>query len=92
MRSVLDCAPERVRVEFNLQVAVLVLGAGPTGLGTATRLQQHGFDDWLIVDQVRSELHSSLSVVAVGSVGAPFRRPTYLGDATVRRKVTHSSL
>jgi ribulose 1,5-bisphosphate synthetase/thiazole synthase len=35
-----------------LQVAVLVLGAGPTGLGTATRLQQHGFDDWLLVDKV----------------------------------------
>lgn len=36
----------------SLQVAVLVLGAGPTGLGTATRLQQHGFDDWRIVDKV----------------------------------------
>lgn len=35
-----------------VQVAVLVLGAGPTGLGTATRLQQHGFDDWMIVDKV----------------------------------------
>jgi cation diffusion facilitator CzcD-associated flavoprotein CzcO len=34
------------------QVSVLVLGAGPTGLGTATRLQQHGFEDWLIVDKV----------------------------------------
>jgi 2-polyprenyl-6-methoxyphenol hydroxylase-like FAD-dependent oxidoreductase len=31
---------------------VLVIGAGPTGLGAATRLHQHGSKDWLLVDQV----------------------------------------
>ena len=35
-----------------LQVGVLILGAGPTGLGAATRLQQHSYNDWLILDQV----------------------------------------
>lgn len=35
-----------------LQVDVLVIGAGPTGLGAATRLHQHGSKDWLLVDQV----------------------------------------
>lgn len=35
-----------------LQVGVLILGAGPTGLGAATRLNQHGHDDWMVVDQV----------------------------------------
>lgn len=31
-------------------VDVLVLGAGPTGLGAATRLHQHGRTNWLMVD------------------------------------------
>jgi len=31
-------------------VDILILGAGPTGLGAATRLQQHGKEDWLLVD------------------------------------------
>lgn len=31
---------------------MLVIGAGPTGLGAATRLHQHGKQDWLMVDQV----------------------------------------
>jgi 2-polyprenyl-6-methoxyphenol hydroxylase-like FAD-dependent oxidoreductase len=35
-----------------MQVAVLVVGAGPTGLGAATRLQQHGLKDWLLIDKV----------------------------------------
>lgn len=35
-----------------LQVGVLIVGAGPTGLGAATRLQQHGHTDWLLIDQV----------------------------------------
>ena len=35
-----------------LQVSVLVIGAGPTGLGAATRLEQHGLSSWLIVDKV----------------------------------------
>ena len=33
------------------QVGVLVVGAGPTGLGAATRLHQHGKTDWLLIDQ-----------------------------------------
>ena len=32
-------------------MGVLVVGAGPTGLGAATRLHQHGKTDWLLVDQ-----------------------------------------
>ena len=39
-----------------LQVGVLVIGAGPTGLGAATRLHQHGLKDWLLIDQA-SPLH-----------------------------------
>ena len=31
-------------------MAVLIVGAGPTGLGAATRLQQHGKTDWRLVD------------------------------------------
>ena len=31
-----------------------MVGAGPTGLGAATRLNQHGIKDWLLIDQVRS--------------------------------------
>ena len=31
-------------------VDILVLGAGPTGLGAATRLNQHKHGDWLLVD------------------------------------------
>lgn len=31
-------------------VGVLIIGAGPTGLGAATRLHQHGKKDWLLVD------------------------------------------
>ena len=37
---------------LRMQVAVLVVGAGPTGLGAATRLQQHGLKDWLLIDKV----------------------------------------
>eukprot|EP00891_Asterochloris_glomerata_P009369 jgi/Astpho2/9369/Aster-01639 len=33
------------------KVGVLVIGAGPTGLGAATRLNQHGLKDWLLIDQ-----------------------------------------
>lgn len=34
------------------EVGVLVIGAGPTGLGAATRLNQLGYDDWLLIDKV----------------------------------------
>ncbi|KAF6252642.1 hypothetical protein COO60DRAFT_504963 [Scenedesmus sp. NREL 46B-D3] len=33
------------------KVSTLILGAGPTGLGAATRLHQHGQTDWLLLDQ-----------------------------------------
>eukprot|EP00890_Picochlorum_soloecismus_P005106 jgi/Picsp_1/5597/NSC_02956-R1_udp-galactopyranose mutase len=32
------------------KVDILILGSGPTGLGAATRLNQLGHDDWLLVD------------------------------------------
>jgi len=32
-------------------VDVLIIGSGPTGLGAATRLHQHGKKDWLLIDQ-----------------------------------------
>lgn len=32
------------------RVKVLIVGAGPTGLGAATRLHQHGYEDWLMID------------------------------------------
>jgi 2-polyprenyl-6-methoxyphenol hydroxylase-like FAD-dependent oxidoreductase len=35
-----------------LQVGVLIVGAGPTGLGAATRLHQHGVHNWLLLDEV----------------------------------------
>ena len=38
---------------FPAQVAVLVVGAGPTGLGVATRLNQRGHPDWALIDQAR---------------------------------------
>ena len=30
---------------------VLTVGAGPTSLGAATRLHQHGKTDWLLINQ-----------------------------------------
>ena len=34
-------------------VGVLIVGAGPTGLGAATRLHQQGKTDWALIDQAR---------------------------------------
>lgn len=36
---------------MDLQVKVLILGAGPTGLGAAYRLNELGFKDWAILEQ-----------------------------------------
>ncbi|KAK3239871.1 hypothetical protein CYMTET_50232 [Cymbomonas tetramitiformis] len=36
------------------KVEILVVGSGPTGLGAATRLQQHGHPDWLLLDSAES--------------------------------------
>ena len=33
---------------------VLIVGAGPTGLGAATRLHQRDHKDWCLIDQVRT--------------------------------------
>ena len=32
------------------EVDILIIGAGPTGLGAATRLNQHGRENWMLVD------------------------------------------
>ena len=32
------------------EVDVLIIGAGPTGLGAATRLKFHGKESWMLVD------------------------------------------
>ncbi len=53
-----------------LQVGVLIVGAGPTGLGAATRLHQHGYDDWLLLDAVRLDWPLSCCV-RTGSWHAP---------------------
>lgn len=29
---------------------IIVLGAGPTGIGAAWRLAEHGHPDWLLID------------------------------------------
>lgn len=34
----------------DINIEILVIGAGPTGLGAATRLQQHNHQSWLVVD------------------------------------------
>ena len=31
-------------------VDILIVGAGPTGLGAASRLEQHKHEDWLLID------------------------------------------
>lgn len=43
-----------------VQVDVLIVGAGPTGLGAATRLNQHGKESWLLIDQVSAGLLGAL--------------------------------
>src|SRR5512140_804070 len=42
---------------------ILVLGAGPAGLGAATRLEQLGHRDYIIVDSARSVGGLASSVV-----------------------------
>lgn len=32
------------------KVDILIVGAGPTGLGAASRLKQHKHEDWLLID------------------------------------------
>eukprot|EP01035_Chromulina_nebulosa_P048232 gene48232-65431_t len=29
---------------------IVIIGAGPTGLGAAIRLNQYKFEDWLLID------------------------------------------
>lgn len=45
------------------QVGVLVVGAGPTGLGAATRLHQLGYDDFLLIDKVGTCVSQDASFV-----------------------------
>eukprot|EP01039_Chlorochromonas_danica_P001327 gene1327-1449_t len=52
------------------EVDVLVLGAGPTGLGAATRLNQHKYENWLMVDA--AEEAGGLSSTAVTAEGFLF--------------------
>eukprot|EP01025_Chloroclados_australasicus_P045141 TRINITY_DN4925_c0_g1_i3.p1 TRINITY_DN4925_c0_g1~~TRINITY_DN4925_c0_g1_i3.p1 ORF type:complete len:419 (-),score=29.60 TRINITY_DN4925_c0_g1_i3:68-1324(-) len=33
------------------KVGILIVGAGPTGLGAASRLTQHGYQNWLLIDK-----------------------------------------
>jgi protoporphyrinogen oxidase len=42
---------------------ILVLGAGPTGLGAAWRLTEHGHDDWHLIDGAPQAGGLSMSVV-----------------------------
>lgn len=42
---------------------ILVLGAGPTGLGAAWRLTEHGHDDWQLIDGAGQAGGLSMSVV-----------------------------
>jgi succinate dehydrogenase/fumarate reductase flavoprotein subunit len=55
------------------QVKILILGAGPTGLGAATRLQQHGEHDWLLLEQVRTR-HSACAQQAPSASAAAHHR------------------
>lgn len=32
------------------KVDIVIVGAGPTGLGAASRLKQHKHEDWLLID------------------------------------------
>jgi len=50
------------------QVDVLVIGAGPTGLGAAVRLNQIGCGKWLLVD-ASAEVSFLFSLSSVSSFG-----------------------
>jgi hypothetical protein len=51
--SLTSASSSVTRTRLPSQVDVLVLGAGPTGLGAATRLQQQGHPSWCLIDPVR---------------------------------------
>lgn len=42
---------DRIYSPFPLHTDILIIGSGPTGLGAATRLHQHGHKDWILVDK-----------------------------------------
>ncbi|KAF6264651.1 hypothetical protein COO60DRAFT_75783 [Scenedesmus sp. NREL 46B-D3] len=60
----------RVGLPSPRKVSVLIVGAGPTGLGAATRLHQHGHTDWLLLDQAKEA--GGLSCTAVTAEGFLF--------------------
>lgn len=63
-----------------LQVGVLIVGAGPTGLGAATRIHQHGLKDWLLIDKVGS-CKQSIMLPSIASRTAGLVNCTYQDGA-----------
>lgn len=43
---------------------MLIIGSGPTGLGAATRLNQLGHPNWLLVDKVSGVAAAATSAAA----------------------------
>lgn len=58
--------PRQISAHGNLQVGVLIVGAGPTGLGAATRLHQLGHPSWLLVDQASGPRRLAATAAAPG--------------------------
>ncbi|MEQ1690364.1 MAG: FAD-dependent oxidoreductase [Gemmatimonas sp.] len=50
-------------VAVSQEARILIIGAGPTGLGAATRLIEHGHDNWLLMDAAEQAGGLSSSVV-----------------------------